>query len=84
MSTKEYVYSVIDTMDDEQLNALSIYLADMMKKQREENRKKIEALKGIMHDVANSDLIPLEKEAWANAAVEKHQRFLEEMKNANS
>ena len=38
---------------------------------------------GMFHDAADVSKIPLEKEAWATAAAEKHLKSLENMKNEN-
>jgi hypothetical protein len=38
----------------------------------------VNELYGIFHDVADPKKIPLEKDAWANAAVEKWKKFNEQ------
>ena len=43
-----------------------------------ENRPTAESVMGILSAYANPELIPLEKEAWADAAVEKHKRILQD------
>ncbi|MBR1529516.1 MAG: hypothetical protein IJ642_09480 [Oscillospiraceae bacterium] len=84
MSTREIAYSMIDHLDEEQLNALIVILRGMTKEEPPKKKKSAASLCGIFHDVANPDLIPLEKTAWEQAAVEKHIRFLEEMNSENS
>ncbi len=84
MSTREMAYSMIDNLDEEQLNALVVILRGMMKEEPPKEKKSAASLCGIFHDVANPELIPLEKTAWEQAAVEKHIAFLEEMKHENS
>jgi len=84
MSTREIAYSMIDNLDEEQLNALVVILRGMMKDTPPKEKKSAASLCGIFHDVANPDLIPLEKTAWEQAAVEKHIRFLEEQNRENS
>ncbi len=37
-----------------------------------ENKRRRKSLKGSLRQYANPDLIPLEKDAWAKAAEEKH------------
>ena len=81
MSTRETAYSMIDNLDEEQLNALIVILRGMTKQKPLKEKK---SARGIFHDVANPELIPLEKEVWENAAVEKHLRILEEIKHENS
>lgn len=73
MSTRERLDSLIDKMTEEQMEALIIIL-----KQYELPVKKvsIDDVAGCLHQYANPELIPLEKEAWANAAAEN---YLEEM-----
>lgn len=84
MSTREIAYSMIDNLDEEQLNALVVILRGMMKEKLTKEKKSAASLCGIFHDVANPELIPLEKTAWEQSAVEKHVKFLEEMNRENS
>jgi len=77
MSTTQMLYDVITEMTEEEKRALLLILrTPRQKKQREED---VDAVMGILHNYANPDLIPLEKTAWEQAAVEKHVRFLEEI-----
>ena len=43
-----------------------------VEKDGNENKKPVENLIGILHDHANPNLIPLEKEAWTKAMGEKY------------
>lgn len=81
MSTREIAYQMIDGLDEEQLITVVTFINNL-KQERQNVGDEVDALCGIFHDVANPDLIPLEKTAWEQAAVEKHIRFLEEMKSA--
>ena len=40
----------------------------------ERKKQPIDNLVGILHEYANPDLIPLEKDAWAKAMEDKHAR----------
>ena len=79
MSTIETAYSMMSRLDEEQLNALIVILRGMTKEEMPKPKKSAASLCGILHEYANPDLIPLEKTAWEQAAVEKHVRFLEEI-----
>ena len=83
MSTKEMVYSMIDRMSEEQLNALFVLLSGTFheEKPKADIIEQVDAVCGILHEYANPDLIPFEKDAWAEAAVERERRVLEEMNN---
>lgn len=74
MSTRERLNLIIDKMTEEQMEALIVIL-----KHNEQPEKKvsIDDVAGRLHKYANSQLIPFEKEAWANAAAEN---YLEEMR----
>ena len=83
MSTREMLYQDIAFLTDEQVEELAEFVKKI--KQRKENdADEVDALCGIFHDAANPDLIPFEKNAWAEAAAEKHLHILEEMKHENS
>ncbi|MCH5349107.1 MAG: hypothetical protein J1E40_07275 [Oscillospiraceae bacterium] len=84
MSTKDKVHSMVDSLNEEQIRALFVILDGMIHEEKPKAKKTAASIRGILHDVANPDLIPFEKDAWAEAAVEKHIRFLEEEKNDNS
>lgn len=77
MSTKEIVYSLIDRLNDAQLEAIMSILNQFSipKYNETEPRPKAGTLKGALADCANPDLILKEKEAWANAAAEKYKNF---------
>ena len=87
MSTKEKVYSIIDSMNEEQLNALFVILSGTVHEEKTKANivEQVDAVMGILHEYANPDLIPFEnEEAWAEAAVERERRILEEMKNEDA
>ena len=81
MSTKEKVYNIIDRMNEEQLNALFVILSGTVQEEKPQTniRDQVDAVCGILHEYANPDLIPFEKDAWAEAAAEEERRFWEEM-----
>ncbi len=83
MSTREIAYQMIDALDEEQLITVVTFINNL-KQEKQNVSDEVDALCGIFHDVANPNLIPLEKNAWEQAAVEKHIKFLEEMKRENS
>ncbi len=74
MSVRERLNMIIDKMTEEQMEALIVVL-----KHGEQTDKKVSVddIAGILHKYANPELIPFEKEAWANAAVEN---YIEEMR----
>ena len=86
MSTREMLYQDIAFLTDEQVEELAVIVKELRKRKKanDDIADEVDALCGIFHDAANPDLIPLEKEAWASAAAEKHLRILEEMKHENS
>ena len=77
MSTKELAYSLIDKLNENQLNAAVEFLSSFFETASQKNSKKIsiESVAGIASEYANPDLIPLEGEAWSNAAAEKYKNF---------
>lgn len=75
MSTKELLYAIIDKMTEEQMKALIVILNH---NEQHTNKVPIDDIAGRLHKYANPGLIPLEKEAWANAAVEN---YIEEMRS---
>lgn len=84
MSTREIAYGMIDRLDEEQLNALLVILGGLVHDEKPKEKIKAASVRGIFHDVANPELVPLEKYAWEQAAVEKHIRQMEEMKHDHS
>ena len=81
------VYRMIDRMSEEQLNALFVILDGMTHddKSKTNIRDEVNSICGILHEYANPDLIPFEnEETWAEAAVERERRILEEMKNEDA
>ncbi|MCM1335334.1 MAG: hypothetical protein NC084_04035 [Bacteroides sp.] len=77
MSIRERLNLIIDKMTEEQMEALIVVL-----KRDEPHPKKasVDDIAGRLHKYANPELIPLEKDAWANAAVEN---YTEEMRSVS-
>ena len=86
MRTREWAYRMIDELTDEEFNALMAIVQVMHKNSQsvKKNSCELDEIMGIFHDVADTSKVPLEKTAWENAAVEKHLKFLEEMKSENT
>ena len=87
MSTRDKLYGILDTLDDDQLESLFRFLSNIIpvkNTDREANEDEIDKLMGIFHDAADPNKIPFEKTAWETAAAEKHLHFLEDIKNENS
>lgn len=74
MSTRERLNLLIDKMTEEQMKALIVILNY---NEQPEKKVSINDVAGRLHKYANPELIPFEKEAWANAAAEN---YLEEMR----
>ncbi len=79
MSTREMATKMLDGLNEEQLITVVRFISNLKQNNQNSVNNEVDALCGIFHDVANPDLIPLEKTAWEQAAVEKHVRFLEEI-----
>lgn len=77
MSTRELAYSLIDRLSENQLNAAIELLNTFFEpvSQKQNGGSSPENVMGIAAKYANPDLIPLEKEAWADAAAEKYKNF---------
>lgn len=73
MSTKEHAYDLYETLTESQLERFIIMFSGENQQENEEHRPKAGSMKGILSEYADPDLIPLEKEAWANAAAEKYK-----------
>lgn len=77
MSTLEKTMELLRTMPESQLDTVYTFLQFIkFKESQRESQQKINSGNtsafGIAHKHANPDLIPLEKEAFANAMAEKH------------
>lgn len=70
MSTKEKVHTIVDRLSEEQLNALLVILGSVDNSDSDDND--VDAVRGILHDCANPDLIPLEEGAWERAVAERY------------
>lgn len=74
MGTRERVYKLIDTLDEEKLKALLLLFDNNNDNNIEiKSDNQVEELMGIFSDYANPELIPLEEGAWERAVVEKHE-----------
>lgn len=82
MSTLEKTINLLQEMPEHTLESLydfiySIWIRQDNKVKQPENifiptEKDVDSIIGIAHEYANPKLIPLEKEAFANAMAEKH------------
>lgn len=76
MSTLEKAMNLLQTMPEQKIEAVYTYMRFVNTLVEDEGigkkKKKAESIAGIAHQYANPDLIPLEKEAFANAMAEKH------------
>ena len=70
MSTKERLHIMIDDMTEEQANALFIVLG--VANDTDNESDDVDAVRGILHNCANPDLIPLEEGAWERAVAERY------------
>lgn len=85
MSTRAWIYNMIDELAEEEFNALAAMVEILYKNsQNKKSKRSISSVKGILHEYADPSKIPLEETAWAEAAAEKHLKFLEEMKDENN
>lgn len=82
MSTLEKTIHLLQEMPEHTLESLydfiySIWIRQDNNAKQPENtfipdEKNVDSIIGIAHEYANPELIPLEKEAFANAMAEKH------------
>lgn len=75
MSTLEKAINLLQTMPENMLEAVYLYMrfvSTQIEESTETNRKNARSIVGIAHEYANPELIPLEKESFANATAEKH------------
>ena len=79
MSTKELAYSMIDRLNEEQLDALVVILKGLFHEPKESNSSDVDSVMGILHEYADPSKVPLEKEVWADAAAEHEKEFWEEL-----
>ena len=70
MSTKERLHIMIDDMTEEQANALFIVLG--VANDTDNESDDVDAVRVILHNCANPDLIPLEEGAWERAVAERY------------
>lgn len=81
MSTREVIYRDIAFFTDEQIEELSIFVKQIKNRQIADE---VDTLCGIFHNVANPALIPLEKNAWEQAAAENERTFWENYPDENT
>lgn len=86
MSTREWAYSMIDELPDEEFHALMVIVQSMRKHSEEAAGRstKPKSARGILHQYANPSLIPLEEGIWEQAAAEKYLSQMEESRRENS
>ncbi len=68
MSTRERLYNIIDSLDEQQMQELIDFLNS-----RKRGGKPAASVKGILSRYANPDLIPLEENAWERAAKQNYE-----------
>lgn len=76
MSTLEKAINLLQTMPQHKLEAVYTYMQfvnTLAENEETVTKKSANSIVGIAHQYANPDLIPLEKEAFANAMAEKHE-----------
>lgn len=83
MNGREMAYGLINELTEKQFDALMVILQSMHMENQKTYNDDPDRIMGIFHDYADASKIPLENDAWSEAAAEKHLRFLEEMKNGN-
>ena len=76
MSTLEKAINLLRDMPERKLEAVYTYIQFVNTLEENEetttHKKSASSITGIAHQYANPELIPLEKEAFANAMAEKH------------
>lgn len=76
MSTLEKAMELLQTMPEQKIEAIYTYIcfvnSQMDAEETSQKNKGAKSIVGIANKYANPDLIPLEKEAFANAMEEKH------------
>ena len=76
MSTLEKAMELLQKMPEQKIEAIYTYIcfvnSQMDAEEISPKKKDAKSIVGIAHKYANPDLIPLEKEAFANAMAEKH------------
>lgn len=71
MSTSEKAIDLLQTLPEHELETAYTFLQLIDEKNDEDETKKNSAF-GIAHEYANPELVPLEKEAFADAMAGKH------------
>lgn len=76
MSTLEKAMELLQKMPEQKIEAIYTYICfvnSQMEAEETSQKKSAKSIVGIAQKYANPDLIPLEKEAFANAMAEKHR-----------
>ncbi|MBQ5563295.1 MAG: hypothetical protein IIT39_07910 [Clostridia bacterium] len=81
MSTRELAHNWIDELNEEDFNTLMAVLKIIHEHSKNTPQKSVRGAWSFAADPAKR---ALEKTAWETAAVEKHLKLMEEMKNENS
>ena len=68
MSTKEMAYSIIDTLTEEQLEELMVFLKGYSKK-----TTSVDSVFGILSGRSNGDYISQEKSVWEKVAADNYE-----------
>lgn len=71
MSTKELLYTMIDELTEQQMQGLIMLLSG--KSSPQSYRDDVYSVMGSLHEYANPDLIPLEKDAWEMEVKSKYE-----------
>lgn len=77
MSTLEKAINLLQTMPENKVEAIYMYMRFVNAQNETSETKTVKpksarSIVGIAHEYANPDLISLEREAFADAMVEKH------------
>lgn len=76
MSTLQKAMNLLQTMPEQKIETVYTYMLFVNTlaedKDKTPKKKNAKSIAGIAHQYANPELIPLEKEAFANAMAEKH------------
>ena len=70
MSIREIAYSMIDSLDEEQLNQVIVFIQNLPEKSKAK-KPTVESLCGVLHEYAKPGLRNLEEGAWERDIVER-------------
>lgn len=86
MGTREWAYSMIEELTDEEFHALMV-IVQSMRKHSEEPANRFtnhQSARGFLHQYANPSLLSSEEGVWEQAAAEKYLSNMEEPRRENS